>query len=91
MMNKKDEIITYEEFMIMFKYAPRMCYTLYEKAEDEIEKLREQKDDVVEYIKNNTLYEEEYDYDYEENPYLSRISDEQSRINLLRMLGETDE
>ena len=34
-----EERITYDEFMIMFKFAPKMCYTLYDKAEDEIERL----------------------------------------------------
>ena len=74
-MNKEDERITYEEFMTMFKFAPRMCYTLYVKAEDEIENLqkkaelgehykhlysevKKQKDDVVEYIKNNTYFKD---------------------------------
>ena len=39
-MNKENERITYEEFMTMFKFAPRMAYTLYDKAEDEIENLQ---------------------------------------------------
>ena len=40
MMNKEDERITYEEFMTMFKFAPRLCYTLYDRAENEIENLQ---------------------------------------------------
>ena len=39
-MNKEDERITYDEFMTMFKFAPRMCYTLYDRAENEIENLQ---------------------------------------------------
>ena len=35
----KEERIAYEEFMIMFKNAPRIAYTLYDKAEDEIDRL----------------------------------------------------
>lgn len=39
-MNKEEnERITYEEFMIMFKNAPRLAYMLYDKAEDEIDRL----------------------------------------------------
>ena len=43
-----EDRITYEEFMIMFKNAPRVAYTLYDKAEDEIEK----KDKVLDKIKD---------------------------------------
>ena len=39
MNNKDNERITYEEFMTMFKNAPRIAYILYDKAEDEIERL----------------------------------------------------
>lgn len=35
----KEERITYEEFMTMFKNAPRIAYMLYDKAEDEINRL----------------------------------------------------
>lgn len=38
-MSNEDERITYEEFMIMFINAPRLAYMLYDKAEDEIDKL----------------------------------------------------
>lgn len=45
-----NERITYEEFMIMFKNAPRIAYTLYDKAEDEIDRLNsnieEQNEDI---------------------------------------------
>lgn len=44
----KEERITYEEFMIMFKNAPRIAYTLYDKAEDEIDRLNN--------IKNKTIH-----------------------------------
>ena len=39
-MIKENERITYEEFMVMFKFAPRMCYTLYDRAENEIEQYK---------------------------------------------------
>lgn len=42
----------------------------------------------IEYIENNYLYEEEYDYDYEENSYLSGIDDEQAKKDLLEILKE---
>lgn len=38
------------------------------------------------YIKEHYLYEEEYDYDYEENSYLSGISDEVAKQELLDIL-----
>ena len=38
----------------------------------------------IEYMKNNSLYETEYDYDYEENSYLSGIDDETAKKDLLK-------
>lgn len=37
-MNKEDRI-TYEGFIIAFSKAPKLVYTLYDKAEDEIDRL----------------------------------------------------
>ena len=42
------------------------------------------------YIENNSLYEEEYDYDYEENSYLSGIDDETAKKDLLEILRGED-
>ena len=42
----------------------------------------------IEYIENNSLYETEYDYDYEENSYLSGIDDTQAKKDLLEILKE---
>ena len=44
----------------------------------------------IEYIKNHSLYEEEYDYDYEENSYLSGIDDKTAKKDLLKILREED-
>lgn len=43
-------------------------------------------DKAIEYIENHSLYEEEYDYDYEENSYLSGIDDETAKKDLLKIL-----
>lgn len=52
-MNKEEnERITYEEFMIMFKNAPRFAYMLYDKAEDEIDKLNNVINELKKYIRN---------------------------------------
>ena len=40
----------------------------------------------IKYLENNSLYEEEYDYDYEENSYLSGIDDETAKKDLLKIL-----
>ena len=54
-----------------------------------------QKEDIInkakEYIINNSLYEEEYDYDYEENIYLSGIHDDDVRRILLEILDNKGE
>lgn len=91
-MSKDNERITYEEFMTMFKFAPRMAYILYDKAEDEIEKItkekdhykhlysevKKQKDDVV-----NLLEIKIARFHNEEDYYLTTEDFE----DLLRMLG----
>ena len=63
-----------------------------EFLKSENKKLKELIDKAIEYIENNSLYEEEYDYDYEENSYLSGIDDETAKKDLLKILrGETNE
>ena len=61
---------------------------------DLLNQLRE-KEDIInkakEYIINNSLYEEEYDYDYEENIYLSGIHDDDVRRILLEILDNKGE
>ena len=78
-MNKNNERITYEEFMTMFKCAPRMCYTLYEKAEDEIEKLKKEN--------------QQYKSDYEKEKYLvdkltRQLKDEYKNTEKQKELGD---
>lgn len=51
-MNKEDKI-TYEGFIIAFSKAPKLVYTLYDKAEDEIERLNNIIDNARKYIENN--------------------------------------
>ena len=56
----------------------------------ENQKYKEVIDKAIEYIENNSLYEEEYDYDYEENSYLSGIDDETAKKDLLDILKEVN-
>lgn len=46
--------------------------------------------EVREYIENNTLYEQDYDYDYEENLTEYPPSDEQARKDILEILDKTN-
>ena len=46
--------------------------------------------EALNYLNNNSLYEEEYDYDYEENMYLSGISDETAKKDLEEILKGSD-
>lgn len=48
----KEERITYEEFMTMFKNAPRIAYMLYDKAEDEIDRLNNIISELEKYLIN---------------------------------------
>ena len=57
-----------------------------EKYNLEIIKLKSIIKEVREYIENNSLYEQDYDYDYEENLYEYPPSDEQTRKDILSIL-----
>ena len=46
--------------------------------------------EVREYIENNSLYEEDYDYDYEENLVVGPPSDETARKILLEILEKVN-
>lgn len=45
-------------------------------------------DEAIEYVKNNSLYEQDYDYDYEENLVEYPPSDETARKQLLEILDK---
>jgi len=49
--------------------------------------VKKQKNDVIEYVKNNRLF----NYFYDEEELFEIISDAKAKEELLRMLGETDE
>ena len=53
-MNKEDRI-TYEEFIIAFSKTPKLVYTLYDKAEDEIERLN----NIIDTILDFSFFKEE--------------------------------
>lgn len=59
-----------------------------EKAKDKIKQLENIRKEAIEYVNDNSLYEEEYDYDYEENIYLTGIDDEQAKKDLLNILNK---
>ena len=59
-----------------------------EKYNLEIIKLKSIIKEVREYIENNSLYEQDYDYDYEENLYEYPPSDEQARKDILSILDK---
>ena len=54
----------------------------------EIERLSNIIKEVREYIENNDLYEQDYDYDYEENLVVGPPSDETARKILLEILDK---
>lgn len=60
------------------------------ELEDENKELKYKINKAIEYIENNSLYETEYDYDYEENIYLSGIDDEIAKKDLLEILKGED-
>lgn len=82
-MNKEDRI-TYEGFIIAFSKAPKLVYTLYDKAEDEIERLNniinELENTIANFIKNHT--ESYIDWKYDREIYLAEC-------NILQKLCDT--
>ena len=52
---------------------------------EEIERLHSIIKEVREYIENNSLYEQDYDYDYEENLVEYPPSDEQAKKDILEI------
>lgn len=60
----------------------------YENTKNQLQ----QKDNIIkevrEYIENNDLYEQDYDYDYEENLVVGPPSDETARKILLEILDK---
>jgi hypothetical protein len=57
-----------------------------ENLQQENHQLKDRINKAVEYIENNSLYDEEYDYNYEEEMYLSGIDDEVAKRDLLDLL-----
>ena len=58
------------------------------ESNEEIERLHSIIKEVREYIENNSLYEQDYDYDYEENLVEYPPSDEQARKDILSILDK---
>ena len=58
---------------------------------EEIERLNNIIKEVREYIENNDLYEQDYDYDYEENLVVGPPNDETARKILLGILDKVEE
>lgn len=53
-------------------------------------KLEERIDKAIEYIKNNSLYYENYDYNEEDELELKYVYDDKARENLLEILGDKE-
>lgn len=62
----------------------------YEELEVELQQKENIIKEVREYIENNSLYEQDYDYDYEENLVEYPPSDETARKILLEILDKVD-
>ena len=63
---------------------------IFQKYLEYIDERDERINKAIKYIENNSLYEEKYDYDYEENSYLSGIDDKTAKKDLLEILREED-
>ena len=59
---------------------------IYDDSCKSFEKLFKRVNKAIEFIDNNNLYEEIIDYDYEENPYTSSVSDEKQKEELKQIL-----
>lgn len=63
-------------------------YKICIKQQQEIKRLHSIIKEVREYIENNSLYEQDYDYDYEENMVEYPPSDEQAKKDILKILDK---
>lgn len=88
------KVPTYDELLRENKQLKENNQSMQEEMARTWAKLQ-QKEDIInkakEYIINNSLYEEEYDYDYEENIYLSGIHDDDVRRILVEILDNKGE
>ena len=82
---KKYHQLAKENEEIKLKLLEKKCSDKDVEYKEKI-KLQNRINKAIEYIENNSLYETEYDYDYEENSYLSGIDDEIAKKDLLKIL-----
>ena len=77
----------------MYKLAGDNNLYYYEQIQEIIDYIAELEmkiDKAVEYVKNTTLFTEEYDYDYEENLVWKGATDDEEREELLNILNGED-
>ena len=92
------EKLEYADFLESGAYVKKLeeTYNRYLDVRDKklVEFMKENKrlhsiiKEVREYIENNSLYEQDYDYDYEENLVEYPPSDEQARKDILEILDK---
>ena len=87
---KEDFIATLQACYFGDRNAFNKIVSVYDNLQQENKKYKKVIDKAVEYIENHSLYEEEYDYDYEENSYLSGIDDETAKKDLLEILKDVN-
>ncbi|MBR2711278.1 MAG: hypothetical protein IKE89_02285 [Bacilli bacterium] len=75
---------TYDELTFEISRLNTDKYLLEQKLQQKENIIKE----VREYIENNSLYEEDYDYDYEENLVVGPPNDETARKILLEILDK---
>ena len=82
-----------KQYIRELKQQLRTMELLQVETSKEVLELKSRIGKAIKYIKNHSLYEEEYDYDCEENIYLSGINDEVAKEDLLHLLkgGEISE
>jgi len=81
----------YGHYIATIKGDDYILHKDYTELQNKYYKQKEVLDKIKEYIENNSLYEEEYDYDYEENIHLSGIDDTQAKKDILKILEEINE
>jgi len=91
-LKKQNELLKDQNINEILKKDLEICAKQYKKSDEKLEKYKSRIEKAVEFIENNSLYDEILDYDYEENPYISYTTDEYVKDNLLNILnGRSDE
>lgn len=82
----KELYATYEEYLDLIHISEHLSNEN-ESLQSQLDIANKKLEEIKEYIENNSLYEEEYDYDYDENIQHTGTNDEKAKRDILSIIG----